>query len=266
MANVGANLVGGATSGAAAGTMVMPGWGTAIGAGVGLLSGLFQSWAESDNEEEKKQALQRAANELGVGYNQAKAIFQTYYDTYAPGGTKEDIQQAADAIRTFNVNDYLMSSTDNNGNGIPDVYEFDTEGKWNWENAKDDYLDPYYQDIIDKSNRAVQASAAGAALGRSTGAARAISENTVKEYNGLYKDARDMFNQDRTFEYQKQQDQIQNTENRLRTLMEGKQWQIGQQQELGNQFLNFEGNKAQNQANLEMNKAQNMANLRASGL
>lgn len=36
-----ASALGGALSGAAAGTAIMPGWGTAIGAGVGLLGGMF---------------------------------------------------------------------------------------------------------------------------------------------------------------------------------------------------------------------------------
>lgn len=278
MANYVGNIGGGAATGAAAGTSIMPGWGTAIGAGAGALMGLFQSWAESSDEEAKREALKRAAEEMNVGYKQAEKIFNAYYDTYAPAGTKEDIQEAANAIRNFDISKYQLSGEDSDGNGIPDIYEFDKEGKWDtsqwdWETAKDKYIDPYYQDIIDKSNRAVQASAAGAALGRSTGAAKAISENTVKEYNGLYKDARDMFNQDRSawntdrsFEYQKQQDSINNAEERLKNLMLGDQWKIGQQQELGNQLLEFEGNRASNQANLATSKAQTMANLRASGL
>ncbi|EHQ0046046.1 DNA transfer protein, partial [Escherichia coli] len=35
------SALGGAAAGAAAGTAIMPGWGTAIGAGVGLLGSLF---------------------------------------------------------------------------------------------------------------------------------------------------------------------------------------------------------------------------------
>ena len=37
----GENALGGAAAGAAAGTAIMPGWGTAIGAGIGLLGGYF---------------------------------------------------------------------------------------------------------------------------------------------------------------------------------------------------------------------------------
>lgn len=48
------NVVGGAASGAAAGTQIAPGWGTAIGAGVGgltgILGGLFGSGGPSDQE------------------------------------------------------------------------------------------------------------------------------------------------------------------------------------------------------------------------
>lgn len=41
-ASTGSSIFGGALSGAAAGTMVMPGWGTAIGGALGGLSGLFR--------------------------------------------------------------------------------------------------------------------------------------------------------------------------------------------------------------------------------
>lgn len=265
MANYAANMTGGAMTGAAAGTSVMPGWGTLAGGVMGLVGGLFQSWAESDDEEAKQEALEEAAKALGTGYDQAEKIFQTFYDTYSPGGNQEDIAQAAQAIRDFDASKYTLSGEDSNGNGIPDVYEFDKNGEWDWDKAKENYINPYAQDIIDKSNRAVQASAAGAALGRSTGAARAISENTVKEYDKLYNEARNMFNQDRTFEYQKQMDSINNAEERLKTLMLGDQWKIGQQQELGNQFLNFQGNKAENEANLATSKANSAAALKSQG-
>jgi hypothetical protein len=40
-ASIGAGMLGGAASGALAGTTIMPGWGTLLGAGVGALGGLL---------------------------------------------------------------------------------------------------------------------------------------------------------------------------------------------------------------------------------
>lgn len=55
--------LGGAASGAATGTMIMPGWGTAIGAGVGLLGGLFAEKADAEDRERAAKARAIMAQE-----------------------------------------------------------------------------------------------------------------------------------------------------------------------------------------------------------
>jgi hypothetical protein len=73
MADLFVSAGGGAASGAAAGTAVMPGWGTAIGAGLGALGGIF-SWMGSQDQAAKMRAQaeeelrrKKAADEQRLG-------------------------------------------------------------------------------------------------------------------------------------------------------------------------------------------------------
>ncbi len=61
MADIFGPVGGGAASGAAAGSALMPGWGTAVGAGLGALGGLF-SWFGSQDQAARMRA--QAAEEL----------------------------------------------------------------------------------------------------------------------------------------------------------------------------------------------------------
>lgn len=230
-------------SGAAAGTAVAPGYGTAIGAGLGLLGGLFSAWANSSAEEERMEALRNAANQLNTSYDKVENIFSAFYDTYSPGGSQEDIDAAAQAISDFDPTDYLYG--DDTGKDF----------KFSYDKSVEDFLNPYYEDVIDKSNRKVTASAAGSALGRGTGAAQAISENTTREYDNLYNTALGHYQTDRSQAYTEFTDYISNMQNRLNSKMQGDQWKIGQQRELGNEFLDWQSKRAENEANLEQAKA-----------
>lgn len=230
-------------SGAAAGTAVAPGYGTAIGAGLGFLGGLFSSWANSKSEEERMEALNKAANQLNASYDKVGSIFDTFYSTYSPGGSQADIVAAAQAISDFDPTDYLYG--DDEGNDF----------KFSYDKSVEDFLNPYYEDVIDKSNRKVTASAAGSALGRGTGAAQAISENTTREYDNLYNTALNQYQTDRGQAYTEFTDYISNMQNRLNSKMQGDQWKIGQQRDLGNEFLDWQSKKVENEANLEQAKA-----------
>lgn len=230
-------------SGAAAGTAVAPGYGTAIGAGLGFLGGLFSAWANSKSEEERMEALRKAANQLNASYDKVGEIFDTFYETYSPGGSQADIDAAARAISDFDPTDYLYG--DDEG----------TDFKFSYDKSVEDFLNPYYEDVIDKSNRKVSASAAGSALGRGTGAAQAISENTTREYDNLYNTALNQYQTDRSQAYTEFTDYISNMQKRLDSKMQGDQWKIGQQRDLGNEFLDWQSKRAENEANLEQAKA-----------
>lgn len=72
---MGNNTVSGAASGAALGTSVLPGWGTAIGAGVGAFGGMLADKAERKKAAARAAALEnQAQRRLMQGEAQAAAI------------------------------------------------------------------------------------------------------------------------------------------------------------------------------------------------
>lgn len=245
-ANWGSNLIGGAGTGAAAGTAAMPGWGTAIGAGLGLVAGIFQSIAEDDNEQRKQEALDRIARETGASYNRIKMMYDDFYENYQPGGTQQDAIDAAAKIRDWD--DTFAARLEESGLSDPESIEFP------YDNTVEDFLNPYMGNVIDASNAKILHSAAGAALGRSTGAAKSISENTAKEYDNIYKTALDAYQTDRSQTYNEWQGYINNMTNRLNTILENDRWGIERQQQLGDQFLDWQAQKVQNQADLEKDR------------
>lgn len=73
-----ATLAGTTASGAAAGTAVFPGYGTAIGAGLGFIGGLFQVFGIQ--QEAKATAKAYAQNAQIAGDNARAALLQSYED------------------------------------------------------------------------------------------------------------------------------------------------------------------------------------------
>jgi len=245
-ANWGANLIGGAGTGAAAGTAAMPGWGTAIGAGVGLVGGIFQSIAEDDDEERRQQALRKLSKQTNTSYDRIARMYDEFYRNYKPGGTQQDAEEAAAKIRSWDAK--VAARFEEAGLTDPSAYKF------NYDKTVDDFLNPYMDSVIDRSNQKVQHSAAGAALGRSTGAAKAISENTARETDELYKTALSAYNTDRAQTYNEFQGYLSNMQNRLNTLLQSDQWSITAQKDLGDDYLNWAAGQLENKANLEQNR------------
>ena len=97
-----------AASGAAAGTAILPGWGTAAGALGGALYGFF---AGDDGEEVDKARAEKEAL--------AKKIADQYM-SYRDTVNEAYMKQAAGANSFFDVNSNIVNSM-NGGQGAPDI-------------------------------------------------------------------------------------------------------------------------------------------------
>lgn len=84
----------------------------------------------------------------------------------------------------------------------------------------------------------MQHTAAGAGLGRGTGAALNIAQGVASKSDELYNTALNQYNQDRSFEYQKYADAIRNNQNRLNALNSANQYKIGLQGNLASDYYN----------------------------
>lgn len=256
--NWGGNLLSGMGTGAAAGTAAMPGLGTAIGAGVGLVAGIFQSIFEDDNEERKQEALRQLAAQTNTSYDKIASMYNDFYQVNRPGGTQKDVEAAANRIRNWDQT--VLKRFEEAGLSSPDDYKF------KYDKTVEDFLNPYMGNVIDASNQKIQHSAAGAALGRSTGAAKAISENTAREYDKIYNTALDAYNTDRARSYDEWSGYITNMNNRLNTLLNADRWSIEQQKALGDDFLNWQAQQVENKANLEKDRLNTNTQITLAGL
>ena len=264
-AQTGANVLGGAGAGAAAGTAIMPGWGTAIGAGVGLLTGVFTSIAEMNSEEERRAALRKLAKETNSSYDRLLSQFNQFYQDNEKyiGGNKDDLNAAAEKIRSFDSSNYdWMTVYDKNGDGVisPDEYQMD------YDKTVESFLNPYMDQVVDYSNRKVTASAAGGGLGRSTGAAEKIARNTAEEYDNLYNTALNAWEKDRDYSYRQWSDYNTAMNQRLNNMMTADQWQIGQQKQLGEDWLNWNSQKTQTLADIQRDQINTNAQIQMAGI
>lgn len=256
-ANWGSNLVSGAGTGAATGAAFGP-WGAAIGGGIGLVAGIFQSIAEDDNEERRQEALRQLSQQTNASYDKIKSMYDSFYENYQPGGTQQDAIEAAQKIR--NWDDTVAKRFEEAGLSDPDSYKF------SYDKDVEDFLNPYMGNVIDISNAKVQHSAAGAGLGRSTGAAKAIAENTAREYNDIYNTALSAYQSDRSQSYNEWSDYLDKMQNRLNTLLTNDQWAIDQQRSLGEDALNWQSQKTQNLANLEKDRVNTQTQITMAGI
>ena len=253
-ANWGANAISGMGTGAAAGTGAMPGWGTLIGAGVGLVGSIFQSIFENSNEEEKQEMLDKLSRDIGASYSEISKMYDDFYKQYdayveAGGGGEADAIAAAQAIRDWPAN--FEARLKEAGLEDPEDYKF------TYDKTVEDFLNPYMGSVIDASNAKVQHSAAGAAMGRSTGAAKAIAENTAKEYNDIYNTALTAYGQDRAQSYNEWSGYLNNMQHRLDTILANDKWSIEQQKALGDEYWDNMGQRVTNEANLAKDRLSN---------
>lgn len=248
MADYLGNSITGIGTGAAAGSSFGP-WGTLVGGGVGLLSGLFTAWQQEKDEEKKAKILEQAKQLLGSNYTQLKNMVDQYYAENPGIGRKEDIQSYRDLVGNYDPNEFVY-----------DAPEF--EDKYN----VDDYYAPNKQAIIDKTADAIQHRAAGQGIGRGTGAANAIATGVAEKNEDLYKDALAARNADRNFAYSLWQQNIQNAQNRLKSLQEGRNTQMSLYGNLAEDYQNWQQGKMQSQLDLEKQKMNNDLQLTLASL
>lgn len=201
-----------------------------IMAGTSLLGSALQSNAQSKAAEAERRARAEAAARLREQGQLTSAEYQriiqdinSYYDMRPSLGNQGDINAYRSAIAEYNPEDYAA-----------DVGDFSKE----YTKTKEDFINPYYSRIIGDTANTIQHSAAGAGLGRGTGAALNIAKGTAEKSDELYRTAMQDYTQDRDFAYQQFTDAIRNNQNRLNAIREGKQYKLGLQGNLAQDYVN----------------------------
>lgn len=192
--------------------------------GGAAISGYYSDKANEREVNARKEAAAQLRQQGAITdaqYNQLIGQINQYYNTRGSLGTRQDVNAYKQAIAGYNPEDYAA-----------DVDEF------NYGKTVEDFTNPYYAQIIGQTRDQLQHTAAGAGLGRGTGAALNIAQGVASKSDELYNTALNQYNQDRSFEYQKYADAIRNNQNRLNALNTAKQYKIGLQGNLASDYYN----------------------------
>jgi hypothetical protein len=197
-------------------------------AGSSLIGSGIQSYYGNKAAEQERKDRKRAAEQLRQQgqltdneYNQIINSIDSYYANRQGLGKASDINEYRQALADYNPEDY-----------VADVKDF------NFDKSKEDYINPYYSRIIGDTANTIQHSAAGAGLGRGTGAALNIAKGTAEKSDELYRTAMQDYQNDRDFAYQQFTDAIRNNQSRLNALREGTQYKMGLQGNLAQDYIN----------------------------
>ena len=243
MASYGSNAIQGAGTGAAAGAAFGP-YGALIGAGVGTLAGLFTAYEQEQDQKRKRDILKQAAQQLNTDTATLEAMAKKYFEENKSTGRKKDVTTYQNLVDTYDPNEFVY-----------DAPEFEDKFDVN------DYYAANKDAIIDKVADTIQHRAAGQGIGRGTGAANAIATGVAEKNEDLYKDALAARNSDRQFAYSLWQANIQNAQNRLRQLQEGKNTQLSLYGNLAKDYQDWQNAKFQNDLDIEKQKMNNSLNL-----
>jgi len=234
-------------AGAAAGLSVGGPWAALAGGAIGLATALFGEYEAAQNEEAKERILEKAANQLNTSTQILRDNLTAWYKdpNNASIGRAEDAATYRSLVDKYDPNEF--------------VYDFE-----DFDNDKYDVNDYYAtnrQAIIDKTSDALQHTAAGAGIGRGTGAANQIATGVANKNEALYKDALAAMDQDRQFAYSLWNSKIQNGQNRLNQLKSATDTQLSMYGTLAQDYQNYQAQKLQQQLDLEAQNAQNKLQL-----
>lgn len=173
----------------------------AVAAG-SIATSLYNSYQDRKAREQSRAALNAQLSEANNNYDQTIRDIEAYYKKRGGMGTAGDVTSYRDLMAKYNPNDYIVDVTDPNN-------------QFNYKGTRDDFLNPYYNKIIQDTSDQVQHSAAGAGLGRGSAAAYMIAKEVAEKDNELFKEAQQEYKDDRNFEYNKYSDYIKQQQEAL---------------------------------------------------
>lgn len=204
-----------------------------IGAAASLAGSAISAYSNSKSQEAQMRAREEAANKLraqgqitDAEYNALVNEIKQYYNNRGSLGNQNDVNEYRQAIAGYN----------------PDEYAAQDPG-FGWSGTKEDYLNPYYGKIIGDTANTIQHTAAGAGLGRGTGAALNIAKGVAEKSDDLYRTAMQDYQNERDFQYKKYQDAIRNNQNYLNALREGNEYKLGLQGNLAQDYFNTQDSR-----------------------
>ena len=215
-----------------------------IAAGGQIAGSAINAYANYKSQEAQMAARKEAADRLARQglitqneYNNMIEEINSYYKDRGSLGNQGDVNEYKQAIAGYNPSDYAYQP-----------------GEFSFDKTKEDYINPYYSRIIGDTANQIQHTAAGAGLGRGTGAALNIAKGTAEKSDELYRTAMQDYQNERDFEYKKYADAIRNNQNYLSSLREGNQYKIGLQGNLAQDYFNTQDSRMSDVLKAEQDK------------
>ena len=188
----------------------------------GLALGAYDSYKTRQAKEKARKELKKLGLESDASYATMLQDLTDYYANRNTLGTAEDAKTYKELIQIYDPNDF--------------VYDFDTENPWEYKKTVEDFYNPYRDKIIKGTSDALQHTAAGAGLGRGTGAALNIAQGVADKDQELYNTAYSQFADDRNTSYNQWSDYINKMQNKLNTLQQGYNTQVSMLGDLSDDF------------------------------
>ena len=203
----------------------MSGWAAAAEALGNAINTGVDIWKYTDDRDRTSRARRRVEKnqeDVDNQYATMLADLEEYYNNRGTLGSKEDVNAYKNIIANYNPEDYV----------------YDDYGKFSDEYNKtvNDFVNPYYDQIIKSTTDSLQHTAAGAGLGRGTGAALNIAQGVAEKEDELYKTALDQYNSDREQAYTEYSDYIKNKQAQLDALNKSSQTQMTMYGNLANDY------------------------------
>ena len=174
----------------------------AIMAGTSLLGNMLASSNEAESREAGRRYLTSMQGNTDSKYADILNNIQNYYgNRLGAFGNASDVANYRGLVDAYDPNQMYYTPG-----------EFDATKEVGTVN---DFINPYYQQIIDDTAEQVQHTAAGAGVGRGSGAAYQIAKEVAEKNRELYNDAYGRYKDARDFAYGKYNDYIQNMQNAL---------------------------------------------------
>lgn len=242
--------------------------GAALGLGdaLGVLPGGTFAGGFLASKDERGQDL------LDPGYYFHKSPQERAYDEKVSNATKrtaDTYDQLEQMLNEYNANRTRFSTPEMQETYKQLISDFNPEeyvgevNPFEFEQTREDFVNPYREKILADVGKAVQGTAAGAGLGMSRGTLTNAIQAQMDKDEQLWKDANQMFNQERDFAYKNYADSIANNQKRLDALLTARNQQvsmlggaIGQDTEAESDYMRdlmtLLGDKTQSLNNIEL--------------
>ena len=210
-------------------------------------AGLYNDYKERESKKDARDYTRRSKADATSQYDQMMGDLENFYKQRGSLGTEADANAYRAAIGGYDPNSFVYN-----------------RGQFGYDKTRDDFLNANYDRIIGDTAATVQHTAAGAGLGRGSGAATSIADAVVKKNEELYNDAQRAYEADRDFAYRNYSDYataMQDALNQKRAATESK---IALQGNLAQDYYNTMDSRQADLLKLQQDRMATLANYDAA--